>query len=227
MIGDVVAALSEVFSAPFRSVLWKVLGLTVALLALAVVGLHRVVTGLLQLPYPWLQTTASVIAGLGLLVGSIFFVAPVSALVAGFFVDELAELVERDIDPGGTPGQPLSIAQSAWLGVRFGLLSLAVTLLALILLLVPGINAVAFLAANSYLLGRQYFEFAALRFRPVAEVTALRRANWLTVLTAGLCVALFVSVPLLNLLTPLFGTSLLVRVHRRVSVRTVRLAPRV
>ena len=34
---------------------------------------------------------------------------------------------------------------------------------ALVLLLVPGINVVAFLFANGYLLGREYFELVAFR----------------------------------------------------------------
>ena len=41
--------------------------------------------------------------------------------------------------------------------VRFALLSLAVMVVALVLLLVPGVNAVAFLGANAYLLGPPVF----------------------------------------------------------------------
>ena len=91
------------------------------------------------------------------------------------------------------------------------------TVLALALLLVPGINAVAFLGANAYLSGRQYFEFAALRYRPSAGAEALRRTHAGRVTAGGLCVALFLSVPILNLLTPLFATSLMVRMHRRLA----------
>ena len=75
-------------------------------------------------------------------------------------------------------------------------------------------------------MGRQYFEFAALRFRPMPEVTALRRRHRASVLLAGLLIALFVSVPLLNLLTPLFGTALMVRLHRRLSPRVTGVGPR-
>lgn len=219
MIRDVAAALTEILSPPFRAVLWKVLGLTVGLLVLAVLALHQGLLALVHLPYPWLQTVASVLAGLGLIVGSVFLVAPVSAIVAGFFVDDLAERVEAEVDPLGPKGQPLSLGKSVWLGVRFGLLSLGVTLMALILLLVPGINAIAFLAANTYLFGRQYFEFASLRFRSYEETDALRRRYWPEVMLAGFCIAFFVSIPVVNLLTPLFGTALMVRVHKRLDQR--------
>ena len=219
MIADALAALSEIFTPPFRSVLWKVLGLTLALLVLAVVGLHHALLALVALPYPWLQTTVSILAGLGLSVGSLFLVAPVSALVAGLFVDDLAGRVERDIDPASEPGRPLAILQSLWLSLGFAGLSLGVTLIALLLLLVPGVNAIAFLAANTYLLGRQYFEFAALRFHSVDEVTMLRHRHAGRIMVAGFMIALFVSVPVLNLLTPLFGTALMVRIHKRLGGR--------
>ncbi len=217
MIGDARAALREIFTPPFRSVLWKVLALTAALLVLATVAIHHVLLGFVHLPYPWLQTAVSLLASLGLLFGSIFLVAPISALVAGFFVDDLATQVERDIDPQGRPGQALPVLRSVLLSLRFAAVSVMVTVLALVLLLVPGINAIAFVAANAYLLGRQYFEFAALRYRSFEEASAMRRQHWPTVLFAGLLIAVFVSVPLLNLLTPLFGTALMVRVHRRLS----------
>ena len=195
------------------------LGLTAALLLLAGAALHHLLLSLVALPSPWLQTTVSILAGFGLLAASVFMVAPVSAVVAGFFIDDLAGQVERDIDPAGPAGRPISVAASLWLGLRFGLVSLGITILALVLLLVPGINAVAFLLANTYLFGRQYFEFAALRFGSQDDATALRRRHRVTVMAAGLLIAAFVSVPLLNLLTPLFGTALMVRVYKRLRAR--------
>ena len=226
MIADAAAAMSEIFTPAFRAVLWKILILTVALLVLLTAGLHHFLLTFVHLAHPWLRWVISVLTGLGLVVGSIFLVAPISALIAGFFVDDLAARVEQDIDPFGQPGRALPLATSVWLSLRFAVLSLAVTVMALILLFVPGFNAIAFVAANTYLLGRQYFEFASLRFRSVEETRLLRRRHWPTIMLAGLCIAAFVSVPLLNLLTPLFGTALMVRVHKRLDGRTpITLAP--
>ena len=101
--------------------------------------------------------------------------------------------------------------------MRFALLSIAVNLVALILLFVPGLNLVAFIGANGYLLGREYFELAAMRFRSVDEARAMRRHFGVTVFFAGLVIAGFVAIPLLNLFTPLFATALMVRVHKRLS----------
>jgi len=65
------------------------------------------------------------------------------------------------------------------------------------------------------LLGREYFQLAAMRFHPVATAKAFRRRHSATVFTAGLFIAGFVSIPILNLATPLFGSALMVHVYKR------------
>ena len=215
MLADALAAFREILTPPFRAALAKVLGLTLLILIGAVALLDHGLLLLVTLPYPWLSTLVSILAGLGLLVGSVFLVAPVSSVVAGFFVDDLAEHVERDLDPLSPPGRPLEIVPALVLSVRFGALQFAVTALALLLLLVPGINAVAFLGANAYLLGRQYYEFVALRHLAPADAEALRRRHAGRIFLAGLVMAAVVAVPVVNLLTPLFATAFMVRVFKR------------
>jgi CysZ protein len=217
VLADALAALREIFTAPFRATALKILGISLALLSVAAVAIHHWLDGLVTLSSPWLTAMVSILEGLGLAVAAIFLVTPASALVAGFFVDALAALVEHDLDPAGPPGRPLPIVQAVLSSARFAALSLGVMVVALALLFVPGINALAFLAANAFLSGRQYFEFAALRHRPLQEVKTLRQSHAGTVYAAGLCIALFLSVPLLNLLTPLFATALMVRVHKRLA----------
>jgi CysZ protein len=68
---------------------------------------------------------------------------------------------------------------------------------------------------NGYLLGREYFELVALRHHASAQVKRERRANRYTVWGAGLIVALFAMIPVLNLLAPLFGTAFMVHVHKQ------------
>ena len=89
-------------------------------------------------------------------------------------------------------------------------------LIALVLLLVPGINLAIFFLVNGYLLGRELFEFAAMRFLPEAEAKASRRRNAGTVFLAGLVIAAFMAVPLINLLSPLFACAMMVHLHKSV-----------
>jgi uncharacterized protein involved in cysteine biosynthesis len=153
---------------------------------------------------------------MGLFAGAVFALMPaVTALVASFFADEIAELVERSHYPADPPG----VAPPLWLAIREGtktaLLAVEVYLCALQFLLFAGAGVVLFFVATAWLLGREYFELAAMRFHPVADAKALRRMHGTTVFTAGLFIAGFVSIPILNLATPLFGTALMVHMHKR------------
>ena len=216
MISDAIAAFDQIFSPPFRKVLLRSLALTLAVLALVWFGLNRLAAAYATTPWPWLDTVLAIVAAVGLVVGLVFLVAPVSALVAGFYLDELAETVERVIAPDHV-GQALPGGQASWLAVKFAAVSVLVNFFALALLLLPGINILAFFGANAYLLGREYFELAALRYRPIDEVRALRGAHRVYLFVCGLLIAALVAIPVLNLLTPLFATAFMVRIHRRLS----------
>lgn len=221
MIDDAIASIREILSKPFRAVLLKSLGLSLATLAALWLILERlleraVVWAALGGP-AWLKTLIEIAAGLGLFVGAIFLIAPVSMLVAGFYLDELADHVEADIYPPGVRGTPAPVMTSLALALKFSILALAVNFVAFCLWLLPGVNALVFLLANAYLFGREYFQMAAVRFRPLSEAQALRRRHGLTLFGAGLLIALFVAVPVLNLLTPLFGIALMARLHKRLA----------
>ena len=69
----------------------------------------------------------------------------------------------------------------------------------------------------AYALSREYFDLAAMRFRSREEAKAFRKANQGAVFTAGLLIAAFVSIPIVNLAAPLFATALMVHVHKRVA----------
>jgi CysZ protein len=220
------AAWRQVLSQPLRRILWRSLALTIALLALLWFGLTRLFSSYLKghplsVDYPILDTFAFFLAGFGLVIALIYILPAVSALVAGFFLDDAAEIVERTDFSGEPPGRPLPAGRALFYGFRFAGLALLVNLAALMLIFIPGVNIVAFFGANAYLLGREYFELAAGRFRPLQEAAQMRREHRLTVLLAGAMVAGLVLVPVLNLLTPLFGVALMVHVHKRLSARAV------
>jgi CysZ protein len=229
LLQSALAALRQVLSFPLRRLLWTSLMLTVALLALVWVALTRLASSYLEGhpfgAHPILEGIASFLVGAGLLVPLFFMLPAVSALVAGFFLDDAAAIVERTDFPQDPPGEAMPLGRAILYGLRFAALSLAVNLVALALLFVPLVNVVAFFGANAYLLGREYFEMAAARFRPVPEAARMRVENRVAVLAAGAVLAALVVVPVLNLLTPLYGIALMVHVYKRLSARTERLPP--
>jgi CysZ protein len=237
MLGAVFKALGQMFSPPFRAVLFKSVGVAVALLVVVVIGLFRLLEWLSGTGMEWLEVTigpaahgplvvvgwiVAIALGIGLFTGAVLLMPAVTAVVASFFADEIAELVERTHYPADRPGVAVPLWLAVTEGVKTALLAIVVYLCALPFLLFAGAGAVLFFLATAWLLGREYFELAAMRFHPVGDAKALRRLHRGTVFTAGLFIAGFVSIPVLNLATPLFGTALMVHMHKRLTGGTRR-----
>jgi len=220
MLQEAIDSFGDTFSLPFRRVMVKSFALTLGVLVVCWFALDRLALSFVHVQAGWLAWTIAIFVGLGLVAGLVLLAAPTTSLVAGFFLDEIADIVEREVDPTGVPGRPAPAIDSALFALRYAALTLLVTLLALVLLFVPGLGLVAWIAANAYLLGREYFELAAMRFRPAAEARAMRQHFAIPVYFAGLFIACFVAVPLLNLFTPLFATALMTRLHKRLSRQT-------
>jgi CysZ protein len=226
----VFAAAREVFSPALRGILWKSIGLTVALLALVWMGLTRLfdyslTNHALSADYPIIEGLAFFLAGAGLFIAMVYLLPAVTAIVAGYFLDDVAEVVERQDYPADRPGAALPFGKAILYGLRFAGLSLLVNLVALLLFFIPGINIGAFFVANAYLLGREYFELAAGRFWPAEDVARLRMEHRGTVLAAGAILAGLVLVPVLNLITPIFGAAMMVHLHKRLTRGSAKQVP--
>jgi CysZ protein len=232
MLDAAAQALSQMFSPPFRSVLLKSIGLALILIVITGIGLHHVLAWLAGSGEGWAENAlgpnahaplavlafvVTIAASLGIIAGSVFLMPAVTALVASFFADDIALEVERSRYPGEPEGKPLPLLRAVIEGVRTALLAVAVYLVALPFLLFAGFGALIFFFCTAYILGREYFELAAMRYRPVAEARALRKQHSGTVFVAGMFIAGFVSIPIVNLATPLFGMAFMVHMHKRLS----------
>jgi CysZ protein len=234
MLDAVFKALADMFTRPFRAVLLKSVGLAIALLVVVVLLLFRLLEWLSVTGLNWLEVAvgpaahgplvvvdwiAAILLAIGLFTGAVMLMPAVTALVAGFFADEIAAIVEQAYYPAEPPGIALPLWLAVWEGTKTALLAIAVYVCATPFLLFAGAGVVLFFLATAYLQGRIYFELAAARFHPIAEVKALRRTNQATIFTAGMFIAGFVSIPILNLATPLVGTALMVHLHKRLDAR--------
>jgi len=232
MLDAALKALEQLFSRPFRAVLLKSIALALVLLLAIGIGLHRLIAwaiggggGWLEValgasthgPLTALEWVLTIVAGFGLAAGAIFLMPAVTSIVGGLYADEIADLVEHEYYPADTPGTAVPITRALIEGVKAALLALVVYLVALPFLLIAGIGAIIFFIATAFLLGRVYFELAAMRFHPLLEAKRLRKARQGSVFLAGLMIAAFVSIPIVNLATPLFGMALMVHVHKRLT----------
>src|SRR5256886_3934856 len=231
MIEAVVTALAQMISPPFRAVLLKSIALALLLIVLIAIAFQRLFAWFAFAGEDWAETVLgpgahtplvilawmlSVAAALGIVVGSIFLMPAVTAVVGSFFVDEIALEVEREHYPSEPVGTALPFSRAMLEGGKAAFLAIIVYLVALPSLLIAGLGAVIFFIATAYLLGRVYFELAAMRFHSVVDAKSLRKSNQSVVFVAGLFIAAFVSIPIINLATPLFAMALMVHIHKQV-----------
>ena len=232
MLDAAVKALSQMISPPMRSILWRSIGLALVLITVLAIGLQRLLSWFATYGEVWLEgllgpgwhTSLEVLAwivsiatGLGVVFGAVFLMPAITSVVASLFVDDVADHVEREHYPAERPGVALPFSQAIYEGVKTALLTILVYLIALPFVLLAGAGFLIFFLATAWLLGREYFELAAMRFRSPEEAKAMRRDNAATIFAAGLIIAAFVSIPIVNLATPIFGMAFMVHMHKRLS----------
>ena len=223
-------AFGNLFAAETRSAFWKSLGLTL----LVLVGLWFAIRGIfiwLALPWldqlvpgipewaGWMSFILAILAGIGLALALALLISPVTAIIASLFLDDVAEVIEKKDYPADPPGTAMPLSEAIPSSLKFFGVVILGNIIALLLLFVPGVNLIAFFLVNGYLLGREFFEFAAMRFRSPADARAFRSKNQTKVFMAGLVIAAFLAIPFLNLLTPLFAASMMVHLHKSISKR--------
>lgn len=241
MFQAAIDALTQIFSPPLRAVLWKSIGLALALIIAVSIALDRAIVWLVgagsslgqtalgphaNLPVEALAWVLSIAAGFGIVVGGVMLMPAVTSFVASFFADQIADIVEHEHYPADPPGKALPLWLAVIEGSKTALLAIVVYLCAVVLLLFVGLGAVIYFLATAWLLGRIYFELAAMRFHSPSEAKALRKRNATTVYIGGLLIAVFVSIPIVNLATPLFAMALMVHVHKRLIRQAERLPGR-
>lgn len=232
MLDAAIKALSQMLSPPMRSILWRSIGLALVLIVVLAIGLQRLLSWFATYGEVWLEGLLgpnwhtsldvlawiiSIAAGLGVVFGSVFLMPAITSLVASFFVDDAADIVEREYYPAERPGTALPFNQAIAEGIKTALLTILVYLIALPLVFLAGAGFLVFFLAAAWLLGREYFELAAMRFRSPEDAKAMRRDNAATIFTAGLFIAAFVSIPVVNLATPIFAMAFMVHMHKRLS----------
>ena len=83
----------------------------------------------------------------------------------------------------------------------------------LIFIFIPPVFPFVFYAVNGYLLGREYYELIALRRLDRTEARALwQKKRWRFILS-GMAIAFLLTIPLINLLTPIIATMVMVHLY--------------
>lgn len=226
ILGDFLKALGQLHDRRFLRVVALGVLLSLALLA----GVYGVVAGLIgwlvpaTFTLPWLGeitwvgellSWGSLLLMLGL---SVFLMVPVASAFTGIFLDDVAGAVEARHYPGLPPARPLPWGEAMADSLRFLGVILAANLLALLLYVLSGPFApLVFWTVNGYLLGREYFQMAAMRRIGREGAAALRRGHRGQIFAAGLLMAAPLSLPLVNLVVPVLGAATFTHLFHRLN----------
>jgi len=221
-------ALGQIGDPRFRRVLFIGIGLTLALL----VAVYAAFLWLLQVVTPdvttlpligevtWIDDLLGWSSLLLMLVLSTFLMIPVASAITSMFLEEVAQAVEDRHYPGLPAAIKVPFGDAVrdtinFLGVLIGANVLALFLYALF---APAALFI-FWGLNGFLLGREYFTLAAMRRVGRDGAKALRKRHIGTIWTAGVLMAIPLSVPLLNLLIPILGAATFTHIFHMVQAR--------
>ncbi len=226
MFGDFSRALAQVGDRRFRRVLWLGIGLTLGLLA-AVTWLFSWLVGWfvpdsLTLPWigqiSWAGDALSWAALLLMLILSVFLMVPVASAFTGIFLDDVADAVEDRYYPQLPEVPKLGFTEILRDGLAFFGVIVLVNALALVLYFVVGpLAPLLFWAVNGYLLGREYFQMAAMRRLGRDGANRLRRRHAAQIWAAGTLMAVPLSIPLVNLVIPILGAATFTHMFHRLN----------
>ena len=218
MLAAFTLALGQLGDRKILAVIARSLALTVAVFALAGVGVWFAIAA-------WTPTdgnggfAAAALVGLVLIVSLWFLFRLVALAVLQLFGDEVVQTVEaRHYPAAAASAHALGWREELRVALRSLGRSLGYNLLALpvaLLLLVTGVGTVlVFAAVNAVLLGRELTEMAAMRHRDDSGAAPL--PGFATRTALGAIVVALLLVPFLNLLAPVLGAAAATHlVHRR------------
>ncbi len=216
ILTDFLKAVAQFTDRRFRRVLWRGIGLTIALL----VGVYAAFLYVLNAmgAEEWIVDAIGGVTWVGsfltfgslalMLILSIFLMVPVASIITSLFLDEVADAVEARHYPHVQDKPNVGF----WAGLRDSVNFLGLLIAANIVALVmwgifPPLAPFIFWGLNGYLLGREYFQIAARRHLTRKAAKDLYRANRGRVWLAGTLMAMPLTIPLLNLFIPVLGAA--------------------
>jgi uncharacterized protein involved in cysteine biosynthesis len=197
-------------------VLWRGLGLTIVLLIAACLLVNFGINQLLSSAWAanligdqsWLGALINVGGVLFTIALSIWLMVPVTSAIIALFLDEVAQAVEARHYPHLPKQTATKLQDQILVGIRFlGILLLANIGALILSMIVPLLAPFVFWATNGYLMGREYFQMAAMRRMPRAQAQELYQRHQGSIWTAGILMAIPMSIPLVGLFIPILGAA--------------------
>ena len=210
MLSSYIKALDQLSDPAIRRVLWVSIAIAAAVFAVLWGVIDYLLANTALFETGWLEWASDALGYVATLALTWFLFPGVVSAAVGVLLEAVAAAVEARHYAHLAPAPGLPLGQSVLGAVRFLAALIAVNVLILPFLLIAPVFPFVFYAANGYLLGREYFELVALRRVGQKEARALRKANRGRLFVFGAVTAFLLTVPVINLLTPVVACAAMV-----------------
>ncbi|MCE2509488.1 MAG: EI24 domain-containing protein [Alphaproteobacteria bacterium] len=215
MIHAFFRTLGQLSDPAFRGLLMRGVGLAIAAMAclwfLAWI-LFRATT---VFDIGWLEGVFDIGGFAAVLLLTVLLFPAFVTLSLSFFLEDVLATVERRDYPDLPAPRTQGFTEILITTAKFTGALILLNLLVLPIYLLPILGAVPFLMVNGYLLGREYMELVAPRRMTAKEVKVFRVRHWGSIFWAGMTIAVFSTIPGLNLAAPALGAALMLHLFER------------
>lgn len=149
---------------------------------------------------------------------SIFLFPLILPVTLSFFLDEVAVKVEERHYPGlpepvGHNMTHVILASLKLVGAMLVLHAIASP----VYLFIPVLNVILFYLISGYLVGREFFELVATRHMTFPSANEMRRKHKGTIIFGGAVIAFLLTLPVVNLVAPIIGVTMMVHYFHQLS----------
>lgn len=205
----------------FQRVMWRALFWSVLLFAFVVTIAWTAIAKTTFFEDSILEWVTHFASSIGASLLTLLLFPGIISTVISLFLDDVAEAVEARHYNDLPAARPTKIGEQLASGARILVLTVAVNIAVLAVSLVfPPAFPFVYYGLNGYVLGREYFELAALRRMNLEAARPLRRRHRLYVTVCGAVIAAILSIPVVGWFMPVVATAFMVHM-----VETLRTRP--
>jgi CysZ protein len=196
MFSALIKGIQQLSDPKARQVVWMAIGAAI----LAVLVLWMVVVQVLA------HTVLFQGGSLAMVLTWLMFPSAISAVMS-LLLERIAGAVEARHYPSLPAANEMPLTEALIEAAKFLGIMVALNVAMLPFLFIPPLFPFVFYGVNGYLMGREFFELVATRRMSAENARALRKSRQGSVIAVGIIFAMLMTVPIVNLLTPVIATA--------------------
>ena len=158
----------------------------------------------------WMETVSDILGRLaGVILAWLLFPAAISAVV-GLFLGRVTGAVEARYYPALPPIEEPPFMESLLAAGKFLMILVALNFALLFFIFTGPLYLILYYLVNGYLISREFFELVSIRRMDASAARAVRKRFQVSLLIIGAIFAFLMTVPIVNLLTPIIATATMV-----------------